>query len=276
MVAKWRPRVYDCEMDRVEVGGLAIAYRRTGAGPALVLLHGALSDSRDWHRQLDSFGAYFTVVAWDAPGCGGSDDIPTTFGLDDYVDTLAGFIHALDVGRPHVVGLSLGAITAIALHGRHPGVARSLVLASAYAGWAGSLPPAEVERRVQGVLRDLERPIEDVASEFVATLLPANAPAPLVQEQLATIHETRPATTKTMLAMFATVDLRPVLPKFDIPTLLLYGDADVRAPAAVAEALHRQICGSTVVMLAGVGHCGHVEAPDSWDHAVLEFLRGIE
>jgi len=263
-------------MDRVDVDGLSIAYRRAGKGPLLVLLHGALSDSRDWRRQMDSFGADFTVVAWDAPGCGGSDDLPPTYGLDDFVDTLARFIGVLHRGRPHVLGLSLGGILAIALHGRHPDVARSLVLASAYAGWAGSLTPAEVQRRVQGVLRDLERNVDEVAREFVATLLPPDAPAPLVQEQLAMVHDARPATTKTMLAMIAPVDLRPVLPKIDVPTLLLYGDADVRAPTAVAEALHDQIRGSVLVTIAGVGHCGHVQAPDRWNSAVLDFLRGMQ
>ena len=65
--------------------------------------------------------------------------------------------------HPHVLGLSLGSILAIALHARYPTVARSLVLASAYAGWAGSLPPAEVQRRIRLTLRDLDRPAHDVA-----------------------------------------------------------------------------------------------------------------
>ena len=90
------------------------------------------------------------------------------------------------------------------------------------------------------------------------------------------VHDARPATTKTMLAMIAPVDLRPVLPKIDVPTLLLYGDADVRAPTAVAEALHDQIRGSVLVTIAGVGHCGHVQAPDRWNRAVLDFLRGMQ
>ena len=59
-------------MDRVRVNGLRIAFRRTGSGPPVLLLHGALADSRDWQRQLDAFAAEFTVVAWDAPGCGDS------------------------------------------------------------------------------------------------------------------------------------------------------------------------------------------------------------
>ena len=53
------------------------------------------------------------------------------YGLDELIDTLAGFISALSLDRPHVIGLSLGSILAIALSTRYPRSARSLVLASA-------------------------------------------------------------------------------------------------------------------------------------------------
>jgi pimeloyl-ACP methyl ester carboxylesterase len=89
------------------------------------------------------------VVAWDAPGAGRSSDPPEGFGLDGYADCLAGFVDRLDLGRPHVLGLSFGGILALALYGRHPAVTRSPVLASAYAGWGGSLP-AEVRRIAPG------------------------------------------------------------------------------------------------------------------------------
>jgi hypothetical protein len=39
-------------LQRVEVAGLWLAYRRAGGGPPLVLLHGAYQDSRFWGRQL--------------------------------------------------------------------------------------------------------------------------------------------------------------------------------------------------------------------------------
>ena len=50
---------------------------------------------------------------------------------------------ALGLERPHVAGISLGGALAIELYRRHPDLPRTLVLASGYAGWAGSLPPAE-------------------------------------------------------------------------------------------------------------------------------------
>jgi pimeloyl-ACP methyl ester carboxylesterase len=75
------------------------------------------------------------------------------------VDALARFID-VHRRRPHLLGISLSGILAIALHGRHPDVARSLVLASANAGWVGSLRPAEDQRRMQAMQRDLELPIQ--------------------------------------------------------------------------------------------------------------------
>jgi len=92
-------------MDRVEVGGLTIAFERVGHGPALVLLHGGRSDRREWRAQLDGLADDFTVIAWDAPGCGGSHDPPETFRMDDYARILAGFIEAIGLEHPSVLGL---------------------------------------------------------------------------------------------------------------------------------------------------------------------------
>ena len=129
-------------MELVEVDGLRITYERAGSGPPLVLLHGYVGDGpATWRYQLDGLSDAFTVVAWDAPGAGGSSDPPESFGTAGYADALAGFIAALGLETPHVAGLSFGAILALALYRRHPTVPRSLVLASAYAGWGGSLPP---------------------------------------------------------------------------------------------------------------------------------------
>lgn len=111
-------------MDGVNVCGLHIAFERKGEGPPLVLLHGALSDSRMWRRQLDELSAEFTVVAWDAPGCGRSTDPPETFILPDFADCLAAFIEEIDLVKPHVFGLSFGAGLALELYRRYSNVPR--------------------------------------------------------------------------------------------------------------------------------------------------------
>ena len=96
-------------MDTIDAGGHRIAYERRGEGEPLVLLHGYVGDRRTWQRQIEDLSDEFTVVAWDAPGFGGSSDPPETFRLADFADCLAAFIEALSLRRAHLVGLSWGA-----------------------------------------------------------------------------------------------------------------------------------------------------------------------
>jgi pimeloyl-ACP methyl ester carboxylesterase len=263
-------------MDEVKVAGLRIAYRRAGEGPPLVLLHGGPSDSREWRRQLHGLSDEFTVVAWDAPGCGRSSDPPETFRLPDYADCLAAFIERLGLERPHVAGLSFGSGLALELYRRHPGVPRTLILASAYAGWAGSLPAEVVQQRLELALRLVEEPPDHLAWALVPTLLTDSAPPEMVDEVMTTVSEFHPAGQRVGALAFAEADLRDVLPLIEVPTLLLYGGKDVRSPLDVARELHAAIPTSRLVVMPGVGHLGNVEAADLFNAEVRSFLRSVQ
>ena len=77
-------------MESIAAGGHRMAFERTGDGPPVVLLHGYVGDRRTWRRQLDALADEFTLVAWDAPGYGGSTDPPETFGLPGFADCVGG------------------------------------------------------------------------------------------------------------------------------------------------------------------------------------------
>ena len=128
-------------MERIDVDGLSIAFERAGEGPPVVLVHGGVSDHREWRKQVEALSDAFAVVAWDAPGSGSSDDPPEWFRMPHYADCLAGLVRVLSLDRPHVVGLSFGATLALELYRRHPSVPRSLVLLGGYAGGPGRCRP---------------------------------------------------------------------------------------------------------------------------------------
>lgn len=262
-------------MDHLTIDGLTIAYRTAGAGRPLVLLHGGISDSREWRAQIEDLSGDFFVVAWDAPGCGGSSDPPEAFGLGDYADRLAAFIRALDLERPHIVGLSFGAGLALALYERDPSIPASLVLASAYAGWAGSLSAEEVEQRLRGALQDIERPASELVAAFLPTLFAGKVSGRTVEEVSTIMSEFHPAGARAMVRAFASADLRDVLPTINVPTLLLYGDEDVRAPKPVSEQLHAAIRGSALTYIPGVGHQCNMEAPERFNAEVRAFVRAV-
>ena len=261
-------------MAHVDVHGLRIAYERAGSGPPLVLLHGGVGDGpATWRDQLEGLSDEFTVIAWDAPGAGESDDPPPSFRLPEYADCLAGFIGALSLGRPHVAGLSFGAGLALQLWDRHPAIPRTLVLAGAYTGWAGSLPPDQVEHRLRLALELTEKPPQELVAELLPTMFSDSAPQEAVERFGRSMAASHPAGVRAMARSFAGADLRPVLPRIDVPALLVYGDEDVRSPLSVARAIHDAIPDAELVLLEGVGHVCCVEAPERFNAAVRTFLH---
>jgi len=76
-----------------------------------------------------------------------------------------------------------------------------------------------------------------------------------------------------MLRAIAEAGIRNILPHIDVPTLVLHGDLDARAPLSVGQALHEQIRGSQLVVLPGVGHLSNVEAAEAFNREVRSFVR---
>ncbi len=96
-----------------------IEYRRTGRGPAVLVLKGGHSsrDTRLGHERLAVHG--FTVIEASRPGY---DATPVSVGCtaQDAADALVGLLDALDIDRTHVVAISAAGHTGIELARRHP------------------------------------------------------------------------------------------------------------------------------------------------------------
>lgn len=262
-------------MDAVEVDGLRVAYRAAGSGLPVLLLHGGASDGREWRHQLSSLSDTRWVVAWDGPGSGGSEDPPSWWSLSDFARCALGFARAVGLDRPHLVGHSFGAGLALAVLGLAPGFARSLTLVSGYAGWAGSLPPEEVTRRLAACLDAAAHPVEPALEDGRALTGPHPSPE-LLEELHHLAREARPASYAVAGRAFAEADLRPVLPTVTVPTLVIAGADDRRCPPEVSRALATGIPGATLIVLPGVGHALHQEAPAALAAVLRPFLADAE
>jgi pimeloyl-ACP methyl ester carboxylesterase len=256
----------------VEVRGLDIAYERAGEGAPLVFLHGAVSDGRVWRRQLAELADEFTVVAWDEPGAGRSSDPSEPFGLADYADCLADFIEALELEPAHVAGLSWGGVVAQELYRRHPDSVSSLILADTYAGWKGSLSEEECAARLAAAQQMATLPLEELHQAWPG-LLADDAPSALADELIEILSGFHPISARTAAPAIAACDSRDLLPRIRVPTLLLWGEADVRSPLSVAEQFHDAIPDARLVVIPGAGHVSNMEQPARFNKEVREFCR---
>ena len=109
-----------------------ISYREAGSGPALMLMHGLGGNARTWERQLDALSASRRVIAWDAPGYGGSDNLAPD--VETYARAGLALMDALGVRTAALCG---GAAP------RH----RDAALRGGAAPRHGAVPPRRHDRR---------------------------------------------------------------------------------------------------------------------------------
>jgi len=262
-------------MGSVEVAGLRIAYERAGDGPPLVLLHGILADAREWRAQLEGLSDALDVVAWDEPGAGRSADPPGDLPLAGYADLAAGLIEALGVGPAAVGGVSWSGVIALELYRRRPELVARLVLLDTYAGWKGSLPEAEVERRLAAALEQADAEPDRFAPGLPGLHAPG-APPGVVAELEAIMADARPAGLRGAAIAIATCDHRDLLARIEVPTLLIWGERDARSPLTVAEQFRDAIPGARLVVIPGAGHTSNMERPEAVNAAIREFCLGAQ
>ena len=260
-------------MEFVDVNGLRVAYESAGSGPPVVLVHGFVGDGvSTWWAQLSDLSDEFALVACDLPGAGQSDDPPDWFRVSEYADCLEGLLRAIGLDRAHLVGLSFGGAVVLEVVRRHPELARSISLVSAYAGWAGSLDPQALQERVARSLHAAELPPEQFEAAMLTSMFSESAAPERVARFGASARAFHRSGFLAMTWSSAEADLREVLPTVQVPTLLVYGERDVRAPVSVGQAIHAAIPGSRLVVLPNVGHAIPVEAPEQFNRELRAFI----
>ena len=237
-----------------------------------MLAHGAGDDSRIWEPQLDALAQEFTVVAWDEPGAGRSSNLPAGFGLKDYAACLAGLLDALNLGPVHLAGLSWGGVVALKTYVDHPRLIATLLLADTYAGWKGSLTRDEVQARIAGVRRMLARPAHDVAATLPG-LFAGEPPREYTRLLAELAAQVRRDSLEVQLTAISEADLSAVLPRISVPTLLLWGEGDVRSPVSVARQFEQAMPDATLVVLPDCGHLSNLQQPEKFNDAVREHCR---
>jgi pimeloyl-ACP methyl ester carboxylesterase len=207
-----------------------------------------------------------------SPGPVCSSDVPPSFSLADYARSLAALIDALALGPAHVAGLSWGGTVVLELYRHHAELVATLILVDTYAGWKGSLPAEEVRARVELYRRVVAAPTD----EFDPTppgLFAGDPPAEFLRVLEKMAADVRRESMSTALSVMAEADQRDLLPHIAVPTLLIWGELDVRSPLSVARQFEQAIPGAKLAVIPGAGHVSNLERPEPFNDVVREFCR---
>lgn len=251
-------------MPTIRANGLDIGYDVRGAGPPLVLLHGATSlGAEDFAAQIPGMAKAFLVHLPDARGHGRSPwDARKGFEYRWLVDDLTAFVDALGLDSFHLVGFSMGAMTALQFGARTPERLRTLVVVGIT---THREPRASVGRRLMDPAMILERD-----PTFAATL--------------ARRHDAgqgEGAWQRLLPAIAADIGTQPLLTPaelhaIDCPTMVVCGDRDPFVPTEHAAGLARQLPAGRLFIAPDSGHEVMSRRPGLFNEAMAGFYRSTE
>lgn len=276
------------EVQYVVIHGYRRAFRISGSGPALLLVHGLASDSSTWIGVIPSLAEHFTVIAPDLLGHGDSDKPDADYSLGGYANGMRDLLTVLGIDQVTVVGHSFGGGVAMQFAYQFPDRTQRVVLVSTGglgrevtplirfltvpgSGLALAVATARPWRSlVGGTMRSLSKLPTKVTHDLdeVARIYESLAdPAQRTAVQRVTSH------VLNWRGQFVTMTDRSYLARL-MPVLVIWGRDDMVIPASHADLAPTQV--SDVHVLEHTGHFPHKDLPEEFCRIVTEFIAANE
>ena len=272
-------------VDSVTIHGQRIVYRRSGAGPVVLLLHGIAGSSATWEPVMELLSAHYTVVAPDFIGHGESDKPHGDYSLGSFANWTRDLMDALGIDRATVVGQSFGGGVALQFAYQFPDRCERVALVD-----AGGLG-----REVNWILRLVTVPGAELVmpalfpsfvaglGDSLARLLRrrgfANPAATEVWSAYRSLTdaETRRAFVRTIRAVIdpggQSVSAHGRLHLTEgLPVLIVWGERDRIIPVDHAYRAADAIPQSTLHVLPRLGHFPQAEDPGTVARLLSDFI----
>lgn len=235
---------------QINIDGINLNYRVSGQGQDVVLLHGwggSIASFEPVHQHLE---ANFRTWSLDFPGFGESTEPPTAWGTEEYSDLTVKIFHKLKIKQPVVIGHSFGGRVAIRLGAK--GQVKKLVLVDS----AGIRPRRSMKYylkvytyktlkhllKLPGLSR-FRDPVLDHFRNKTGSQDYLNSSGVMRQTMVQVVNE----------------DLKHLLPKIQVPTLLVWGENDNATPLADGKIMEKLIPDAGLVVFKNAGHFSYLE-----------------
>ncbi|HDR73081.1 MAG TPA: alpha/beta hydrolase [Methanoculleus sp.] len=249
--------------------GTAIAYERSGAGPALVLVHGTTSAHERWAPLLPMLEPTFTVYAVDRRGRGQSGD-SADYSLESEYEDIAAVVDSI-VKPASLLGHSYGALICLEAALRVTNLDRLILYEPPIPTGVPIYPPG-ARAKIQNLLDAGDR--EGVLLAFYRDVVEIPEPQiAIMRKEPAWVA--RVAAAHTIPREFADEDYVFEPSRFsdlNVPVLLLQGENSPRHLKAGTEAVHAALPDSRIAVMPGQQHVAMSTAPELFVRVITEFL----
>ncbi len=273
---------------KARLNGIEINYEVHGEGTPLVLAPGYTASLDMWREQVPAFSARYRLVTYDTRGHGATTapTDPSRYDLArDYVADQLALMDHLGIDAAYVGGLSMGGMIAQEFALQHPERVKALLLFDTSPGMSGLPRAPELRARLEQGRRAMQAAarskgataIVDGLRESAAAFLPSaggQLPDPVRRH----VQNMRKMSVDGLIganqAMHDWPGTYERLAAITAPALILVGQEDPLLVAA--NAMHRTIRGSRLVVLRRSGHGTNMWRPQAFVRRTLAFLAAVD
>lgn len=239
------------------INGYNICYNKKGEGDeTVVILQGWGTHLGMYDSIADILKEKYTVIQFDFPGFGGSDEPREPWNVDAYADFFCELMQELGVKKATLIGHSYGGRVIIKLAAREsiPFEIKNIVLIDS----AGIMPKRSFAQKMKIKRYKVLKKILNM--KLVYALFPE-----LIDDwrsrQGSADYRNASDMMKKCMVMAVNEDLTDLLPKIKQETLLIWGDKDTATPIGDAKIMDEMIPDSGLAVIPGTGHFSFLENP---------------
>lgn len=258
-------------MPHICANGIRQAYLREGdpALPWLVLAHPVGFDHRLWDDLVPLLLLHWQVLRYDLRGHGGTEATPGEYSVEQLAADALLLTYELGIERFAFYGVSLGGLVGLWLGAHHAQALTHLAVSNLSARLP--LPREEWDRRISLARESGLAGFADGIRERMFSAVYRESGAPPFKTLVDGFLAMDPNAYASALAALRDADLRPLLDRVNVPTLVMGGEEDMAVPRDHLELIAQGVPGARLRMLPG-GHLSPVEAPGQVSEELVQLL----
>jgi len=253
---------------------VTLSFSEAGQGTPVVLLHGFPLNGAIWREQQQRLSAQYRVITPDLRGHGRSPAPAGVYEMDLLARDVLALLDSLHIAKAVIMGHSMGGYVALAAWR----LAQERFLAL---GLIASQTSADTEEGRQGRY-ELATKVATEGSEAVAAAMIPKLFAsgiPIVPPILTQVRETilntdRAGIIGSLHGMALRTDSGALLPRINVPVLILAGEEDQIISPDKAKAMAAAMPTATLALIQHAGHMPMLEQPEATTTVLRNFLSG--
>lgn len=259
----------------LRANGISTTYELCGAGPPLVLIHGAEADRKSFAPLIPALSRHFTCVTYDQRDTGDTTNPPDPYSASDLGDDAAALIASLG-NRAYVWGTSYGGMIAQELALRHPACIEALVLSVTFQRGKSALANPEAFNALRARAQTDPTARHEFMSLFFAPQTAKHRPD-LIANALKALSPREPEAKARRAQVSDAFDSESRAAGIQARTLVLGAMEDRVIDPMTSWRLAQQMPHAQLTLLDGLGHALAFENPARVAAVVTDFLlrRGI-